>query len=120
MPYRKLEAVEGVRTNNGVEALNNVLKHKVLHGVSAHRSLPQLVASLVYDFIPNKLQTYRHKVFIKWGVKGDNVWEHDFKITCDPKVPQRGSTFCSVFLPQTLRRSCHAHFTAKNDPKNRN
>ncbi|XP_063693554.1 uncharacterized protein LOC134825314 [Bolinopsis microptera] len=62
MPYRNLEALAGVRTNNGIESLNNVLKHRVFNGVSAHRSLPQLLASLVFDFIPNRLQTYRHKM----------------------------------------------------------
>ena len=62
MPYRNLEALSGIRTNNGIEALNNVLKRRVLNGVSAHRSLPMLLASLVFDFIPNKLQSYRHKV----------------------------------------------------------
>ena len=48
------------------------------------------------------------------------VGKQDFKITSDPKGPQREPTFGRVLRPQTLRRprGDNAHFPDKKGPKN--
>ena len=38
------------------------------------------------------------KLMLMGEVQGQEFREHDFEITCDPKGPQRGSTFWSGFL----------------------
>lgn len=62
MPYRNLAAMGTVRTNNGTESLNNVIKNRVMNGKGGQISLPQLMSSLVYDFLPGRLLTYKQRV----------------------------------------------------------
>ena len=62
MPYRNLAAMSGVRTNNGTEALNHVVKNLVLSGRGGTISLPTLVSSLVFDFLANRLATFKNTV----------------------------------------------------------
>ena len=54
------------------------------------------------------------------GVQGLKVWEHNFKITSDPKGPEVSQLFGRVLGPQTLRRrrGCHTHFPIKKGPRN--
>ena len=52
----------GVKTNNGVETLNNVIKNRVLGGGAGQYSLPQLITALIVDFVENEGMKYRHKV----------------------------------------------------------
>ncbi|XP_063692863.1 uncharacterized protein LOC134824817 [Bolinopsis microptera] len=59
-PYRDNSAIRGIYTNNGVEALNGVLKNRVMNN-SSKQGVPSLLQALVYDYLPTKLTMYRHK-----------------------------------------------------------
>ena len=78
-PYRTNAAIRGIFTNNGVEALNGVLKNRVMGGATGKKSIPQLFEALVLDYLPTKLHMYRQQVIrrsccdninLKWPTNG--------------------------------------------------
>lgn len=65
MPYRNLSAMGTVTTNNGTESMNNAIKNKVLGGRGGQLSIPQLVSALVFEFLGNKLSSYKQQASLK-------------------------------------------------------
>ena len=64
MPYRAVACMGGIKTNNGVESLNNVIKNSVFDGNASKNSLPLLVMGLTTEFLPRKIRAFHHKVRI--------------------------------------------------------